>query len=433
VKQTSLTNYLRTRAISAPWSIEGCGEGGFSGAVVIPALAEHETLFATLTSLAANPPELLARFLVLVVVNHREDASAADRENNLRTLARLAVAPPELLPLRLAWVDAASPGLEMPVKAGGVGLARKIGLDLALHTLDHAAEKPLLICLDADTLVETTYLSALTRHFKGTATGGAAIPFHHQPGKTPEEQRAIVSYELYLRHYVLGLRLAGSPYAFHTVGSAMASTADAYIRSGGMNTRTAGEDFYFLQHLSRTCGVAPIRGTVVHPSPRPSHRVPFGTGRTVSRSLAGDDAAVTFYRPDCFRILAQWLSTVEKSFERAPDDILREAQIISVHLAEYLEDARFPATWTGLCRNHRTPDRLLRGFHGWFDGLRTMKLIHHLSARGFPRCGPEESIPELILMAGGKPVGDSYAQLELLRDMEVPDPDWSGSGNLPTL
>jgi hypothetical protein len=53
------------------------------------------------------------------------------------------------------------------------------------------------------------------------------IPFCHQQGDTPEEDQAIRRYELFLRAYVLGLARAGSPCAFHTVGSAMACTAEA--------------------------------------------------------------------------------------------------------------------------------------------------------------------------------------------------------------
>jgi hypothetical protein len=415
VNETRLAKYRKTRSIQGPWQIGGCGEGGFTGAVVIPALAEEENLFATLASLAANPPEVLARFLVLVVVNHREDSPPDDRENNRRTLARLAAEPPARTPLRLAWIAAAVPGMELPAKGGGVGLARKIGLDLALQRLDHSAEAPLLICLDADTLVEPTYLPALVTHFRETTAGGATIPFRHRPGRTPEEQAAIVRYELFLRHYVLGLRLAGSPYSFQTVGSAMACTADAYVTSGGMNTRSAGEDFYFLQHLSRTSGVAPVRGTVVHPSPRPSHRVPFGSGRSVSRRLAGDDAAITFYRPECFRILEDWLDLVRENPESPAEHILHKAGDISPHLTHYLDDIRFLETWGGLRRNHHTPERLLRAFHGWFDGLRTMRLIHHLSEREFPRCGHEEAVPELLRMAGVEPVACPDAQLALLR------------------
>jgi hypothetical protein len=431
--QSLMAKYLQNRAVRGPWRIEGNDGHDFAGVVVIPALAEEENLFAALASLAANPPGSIARFLVLVVVNHREDAHPDDKRDNTRTLQRLAAGPPECAGLRLAWVDAASPGRELPVKGGGVGLARKIGLDLALHRIDHAAGRPLLVCLDADTLVETSYLPALTGHFRETSAGGAAVPFRHRQGRSPEEQRAIVCYELFLRHYVLGLRTAGSPYAFHTVGSAMASTAEAYIRSGGMSTRTAGEDFYFLQHLSRTDGVAQVQGTTVHPSPRPSNRVPFGTGRSISRRLAGDDGAITFYRPECFRILGAWLNLVGNSLGCDSSEVLLEATGISPHLADYLEQIRFAESWAGLRRNHRTPERLLRAFHGWFDGLRTMRLVHHLSEREFPRCGPEASVTELLRMAGAKPVEDPNGQLELLRQMD--DGEWppAGPGNPPGL
>jgi hypothetical protein len=421
VKRSPVAAYLQTRAIQGPWRIAGCGKDGFVGAVVIPALSESERLFATLASLAANPPEFLARFLVLVVVNHREDAPAADKDDNYRSLARLAAAAPTLPSLRLAWIDAASPGLELSNKGGGVGLARKIGLDLALTRLDHGTAPSLLVCLDADTLVEPSYLPALVSHFRESTAGGAAIPFCHQPGESPEEQLAIDRYELFLRHYVLGLRLARSPYAFHTVGSAMACTTAAYARSGGMNTRTAGEDFYFLQHVSRTAGIAPVTGTVVYPSPRPSHRVPFGTGRSVSRWLGGDDGAITFYHPDCFRILGSWLELVRTGLDTPAGELMAGAREISPHLAGYLEDGRFAEVWQGLRRNHPVPHRLLAAFHGWFDGLRTMKLIHHLSARELPRCSPAEALPGLLLMAEADPVAGIGAQLALLRRMDEGD------------
>ena len=188
-----------------------------------------------------------------------------------------------------------------------------------------------------------------------------------------------------------------------------------------MNCRTAGEDFYFLQHLFRTAGVAPVKGTVVHPSPRPSHRVPFGTGRSVSRWLGGDDGAITFYRPECFRILGQWLELAQTGLDAPAGELLAGARQVSPHLAEYLEDGRFAETWQGLSRNHPVPHRRLAAFHGWFDGLKTMKLIHHLSARGLPRCSPEEALPGLLLMAGAEPVAGNGAQLDLMLQREEED------------
>ncbi len=409
-----LTKYLQTRAIQDPWRISGCPESGFAGAVVIPALAESAHLFDTLRSLAANPPDLLSRFLVLVVVNHREDAPQGDKEDNLETLKRLAALDTELAPLRLGWVDVASPGLEMPAKAGGVGLARKIGLDLALTRLNFTAQNPLLICLDADTLVEPSYLPALGRHFRHATCGGAVIPFCHRPGESAEQQLAIDRYELFLRSYVLGLALAGSPYAFHTVGSAMACTASAYIRMGGMNRRPAAEDFYFLQQLHRTAGVEQLRGTMVHPSPRPSHRVPFGTGRSISRTLLEDPDSVLFYQPECYRTLGDWLKIATGSPDREAVAMLAEAAVVSPHLAEYLEGAGFTGIWEGLRKNHREAKALCSAFHGWFDGLKTMKLIHHLSAAAFPRCEPEEALPPLLEWTGL----DITEQLALLRSIQ---------------
>jgi hypothetical protein len=413
-----MTKYLQTLAVQGPWEISGCKGTAFSGAVVIPALAEYGNLFDTLRSLAANPPEYLDRFLVLVVVNHREDAGADDKNDNFKTLKRLVTAAPELSPLRLAWVDAATQGMEMPAKAGGVGLARKIGLDLVLSRLAFGKGSPLLVCLDADTLVEPSYLPVIAGHFRRSGEGGAVIPFRHRPAATPAGEEAIERYELFLRSYVLGLSLAGSPYAFHTVGSAMACTAEAYVRMGGMNRRPAAEDFYFLQQLHRTAGVEELRGTTVHPSARPSHRVPFGTGRSISRTLLGESSAIMFYHPDCYRILGDWLQVVAGNRCSDAVPLMAQAAAVSPQLEEYLEKSGFPCAWKRLRNNNRSSEPLLSAFHGWFDALRTMKLIHHLAATHLPRCGPEDGVPPLLERAGQERVTGVAGQLALLRRMQ---------------
>jgi hypothetical protein len=303
-----------------------------------------------------------------------------------------------------------------------VGLARKIGLDLALSRLDFSAQVPLLISLDADTLTEPSYLPALVHHFRHTSCGGAVIPFCHRPGATPAEQGAIDRYELFLRSYVLGLALAGSPYAFHTVGSAMACTAAAYIRMGGMNRRPAAEDFYFLQHLHRTAGVEKLRGTLVFPSARPSHRVPFGTGRAITRILRENANSVMFYRPECFRILGAWLKLIQLNPEREAGAILADVAAISTHLADYLESEGFKGVWERLQSNHRGARALCPAFHGWFDGLKSMKLVHSLSAGPYPRCEPEEALPPLLEWAGLERARGVIEQLALLRRIQNREP-----------
>jgi hypothetical protein len=185
-----------------------------------------------------------------------------------------------------------------------------------------------------------------------------------------------------------------------------------------MNRRPAAEDFYFLQQLHRTAGVAEIRGTTVHPSPRPSHRVPFGTGRSISRTLRGESDAITFYHPACFRILGQWLQVVNWNPCMDAPLLMAKAAAVSPHLEEYLGISGFPCAWERLQKNSRGAEPLLSAFHGWFDALRTMKLIHHLSAALLPRCGPEEAVPPLLVWAGVEKATAIAGWLELLRGIQ---------------
>ncbi len=412
----AVQRYLDKRAVQGPWLLAGEARADFAGAVVIPALAEGDSLFATLQSLAVNSPQELARFLIVVVVNHGEGVTAAERLQNGLDLVRL-VDLADRSELCLAWVDASSPGLEVPAKQAGVGFARKLGMDLALLRLNWA-DDPLLVCLDADTLVDTNYLQAIVTHFRQSPLGAAVLPFRHQPGSDAAQQAAIDRYELFLRSYVYGLRLAGSPYAFNSVGSAIACRASAYVRCGGMNGRKAGEDFYFLQKLAKTDGVDLLSGTTVCPESRVSGRVPFGTGRSMGRLLDGDEQAVLFYPLKVFRVLAGWLDAVEQEPSADAEQHLKNAEKISPKLADYLEQAGWRTAWPRLQSTHKTEGRRLQAFHAWFDGFRTMRLIHLLCDAGLCRGEPEACLPEYFAWDGRTCPETLIGMLETLRRMD---------------
>lgn len=405
--------YLDRHGIKGPWQLAGEARPGFLGAVVIPSLAEGERLFATLRSLAANPAAWKNRFLVVVVCNHSQAVDRQDRLQNELDLARLTDYA-QGSDLNLVWIDAASPGLEVPASRAGVGCARKLGMDLALPYLDWSTD-PLLVCLDADTLVEDNYLQAVGRHFLWSSKGAAVLPYRHQPGVDSEQQAAIDRYELFLRSYVYGLRLAGSPYAFNTVGSAMACRASSYVRCGGMNCRKAGEDFYFLQKLAKTDGIDLLSGTIVHPEPRVSERVPFGTGRSMARLLAGDRRGVLFYPAATFRILSDWLQLVECNMTADPEKILLLAHQTSPVLADYLAQLDWRSAWPRIQKTHRCSTRLQQAFHVWFDGFRTLRLIHLLCETEFGRGEPEEILPHYFTWEGRPVPASLTAILEVLR------------------
>lgn len=416
----AVQRYLDKSALKGEWRLAGEARCGFAGAVVIPSLAEGDRLFTTLQSLATNPPAWKARFLVVVVVNHGLQACAADRVQNHADLGRLTGLAADS-GLCLAWVDAASPGREVPAKQAGVGFARKLGLDLALACLNWA-EDPLLVCLDADTLVEEGYLQAIAEHFRQSALGAAVLPFQHQAAAGAVQQAAIDRYELFLRSYVYGLRLAGSPYAFNTVGSAMACRASAYVRCGGMNCRQAAEDFYFLQKLAKTDGVGLLSGTTVFPEPRVSERVPFGTGRSMTRLLDGDVEGVLFYPVAAFRVLEAWLWTVRQGLADDAAQLLMRAANISPVLADYLARAGWRTVWPRLQSTHQTPARLAPAFHGWFDGFRTMRLIHLLCDAGLRRGEPAEVLPGYFAWNGRPCPGAPAEMLTELRQLDGTQP-----------
>jgi len=102
-----------------------------------------------------------------------------------------------------------------------------------------------------------------------------------------EGQAAICCYEIFLRYWVLGLKYAKSPWAFHSIGSTIVTSTDSYLKVRGMNKREAGEDFYFLNKLAKIGSIDYIRDTCVFPSARSSSRVPFGTGKRIERFLSG--------------------------------------------------------------------------------------------------------------------------------------------------
>jgi GT2 family glycosyltransferase len=373
--------YLKKRAVHEKWPMTAPDTAGVDQVVVIPALAESALLFDTLGDLGAQPDHEKARALAVVVVNNRADAEAAEKGDNLRTLARLRE---EGAGIRLGIVDAASPGRELPAEEGA-GLARKIGLDHGLAALAaNGAENGRLISLDADTRVERQYLESVRTYFAAAPEATAAlIDYRHRPAGGPEAAMAI-HYENWMRSHELGLAYAGSPYAFAALGSNTACTARAYAKAGGMNRRMAGEDFYFVQQLARTGCVGRIFSTTVYPSGRLSSRTPFGTGPRIQAYLDSGERGWRLYHAASYVVLRRWLGAVAEAPESDGGALLKTAERIHPELRRFLEGNAFAGMWERFQNNSRDARQAIRLFHGWFDGLRTIRLFHHLRDHGLP-------------------------------------------------
>jgi hypothetical protein len=422
MKAQAAEKYLRTYGPSTARTLVSFSTEGIDQAVVIPILAERSSLFMTLASIARNPADDLRRTLVICVVNNHRPCIAAKAEirDNQETLSILREivfrsptfsSPPgdiqEYLrqivdsELRAAYIDASSPGLEIPDRDGGVGTARKIGMDAALGLIGTGAkEEGVVCCLDADTLVEENYLPAVRDYFEEIGNPAAVVSYAHQRPVDPGLQASICCYEIFLRSYVIGLSYAGSPYAFHAIGSTIACTAEAYVGVRGMNRRTAAEDFHFLNKLAKIGKIGTVTNTTVFPSARISERVPFGTGARMLRFMTGGTDEYRLYDPRIFVILRDWLKGIEADPDRDCDTILAEAGHIHVRLEEYLRMCHFAEDWRMIRNNCNGPRQLRRQFHVWFDGLKTLRLVNHLSRSAFPWVPLFDGLTQFIDLIG---------------------------------
>jgi hypothetical protein len=389
--------YLQKRAIARPLLGQFNRSICYRRTVVIPALAEAETLPLTLQSLyVSKPPDILAETLILIVVNNRapeNDISEGNSEieeylrSNLQTLRWLKDHTPTV-PSQIAWIDSSSPGFELP-SWGGVGLARKIGCDSILAFL-RETENPtplskfVFFSLDADTLVSPNYLKTAAHELLESGKAGGVIPFKHQQAASPEGQAAIDAYEAFLSYYVGGLRWARSPYAFHSVGSCLCFTARGYIQANGFPARRrAGEDFYFSMELAKTGGIYEIQHTSVFPSSRISRRVPFGTGRRMAEALLMGKKDVMVYDPRVFVTLRKLLFAISTNLDGEAEEIY--ACINHPQTADFLERRGFSNIWTRFRQQYKGEKALLAAFHRWFDGFVTLKYIHWLTEHMWPR------------------------------------------------
>ena len=273
--------------------------------IVIPCFDEPD-IRRTLNSLArCDAPECDVE--VLVVVNAPVGADRTVLANNATAMRQLDDVRNHAPANGIRFL--ALRHEDLPRRTAGVGLARKIGMDEAARRMAPGRRcDGIIVSLDADCEVEPNFLGEIERLFREhERCPGVSIYFEHplpEPDHDPVHD-AILNYELHLRYYVTGQRLAGFPYAFHTIGSAMACRAATYARQGGMNRRQGGEDFYFIQKLIALGGYRVLNSTTVYPGVRVSDRVPFGTGRAIGKALGQDEDRLTF-SPETFSDLREF-------------------------------------------------------------------------------------------------------------------------------
>jgi len=399
-------------------------QGPWSNVVVIPACNESSEF------LRPQPPSGGRSLLILVInqptsVSHQvslnnkalaaaaqarfkpqwhfvQPCSAAESGYGL-SLLRDPSAPRDVL-----LVDRFSEGHQIPLK-GGVGHARKIGADLAASLIHNKRiHSHWIHCTDADVNLPQTYFtcSNALQHSPQDPDSKHAVliyPFQHSIDQHRAESNKVILatqlYELSLRYYVAGMKFARSPYAFHTIGSTMAVSADHYAKVRGFPRRAAGEDFYLLNKLAKVGSVLELGMDLdcqpIEIEARCSDRVPFGTGAAVTRinELADPVKDFRFYHPVVFELLQLWLQSWPAIWRSRSADLATDifAVDFSAHqgrdhnlnaqqqvLLAGLKKAKTEQALDHAFRQSKNLDQFTRQLHTWFDAFRTLKLIHYL-------------------------------------------------------
>ena len=354
------------------------------GVIVIPSFAE-EKLEETLNSLTyCYPPK--SPLEVIVVINHSQTADDQKKNINERSLSLIKTfekrSCPNLNFLHLKLLDRNE-------KNWGVGLARKVGMDLALKRLwkVRRPEAP-IICLDGDCTVSDNYFLEIERVFINQASiEGASIAFEHP--LDAQNIDGIVYYESHLRYHINSLRWAGFRNAHQTIGSAMAVRASSYARVGGMNRRQAGEDFYFLNKVINLGSVAEINSARVYPSPRISDRVPFGTGKAM-QSFKNDPSKIsTSYNWKCYEALSTLFKKVLESRDLSGMDNINEV------MKAYLKSINFEDEIERMKSGTNSESVFWEKLARWFDAFKILKFLHF--ARDFDSDFSNQTIEDCLL------------------------------------
>jgi hypothetical protein len=364
--------------------------------VVIPACNEPgiKTLLDSL--LSCDEPE--CKVEVLIIVNAPENSSPECIENNKITINNIfswKKENPNSFFRLFAYMA------EPIVKAWGVGLARKTGMDEAVRRLSFINRpEGIIISLDADCLVQKNYFVSVSEELlKRKDRTACSIYFEHplSGNEFPESiYKYITLYELHLRYYFQGLVFSGFPYVFHTVGSAFATKALQYVKAGGMNRRQAGEDFYFIQKLVSDKSYFSLNSTTVFPSPRVSSRVPFGTGAAMGMLSEGNLPALLTYNMLAFKELRSFFDMTESVYYCKYESLNDIYEQVPGGIRLFIDKKEWTEKLIEIKNNTSSPESFKKRFFGWFNMFRIIKYLNHVHSGYFEKKTVDVAATELL-------------------------------------
>lgn len=297
--------------------------------------------------------------------------------------------------ITILTIDKTSPKNRIP-KDQGVGLARKIGCDVAVKLIERNTIKNTWIySTDADAHLPDNYFTQAPSK-EGDSASAIVFDFAHISNENLIG-KATKIYEQCIKYYTNELRDAGSIYGFPTLGSCLAIDTQKYCNVRGFPKKPAGEDFYLLNKLVKVGSIINRRDICINIDARNSTRVPFGTGPAAQRiaSLLSQNEEPYYYNPKIFKELASWLNTFTQEINQLPTQTFLNANDFEVKLKtivshstpptqQALIDIHFEKFITHCQKQNKSAKQTMQHFHQWFDGFKTLKYLHALEKNNYP-------------------------------------------------
>ncbi len=427
----SVSKYLSQHA-DAHSHVADSIDGRFEHGVMIPAFAEGAALVEALASV----PDADGGVLVVVVVNRPSDATpeqVARHDESLVAITALWPRRPDTTADTLpswaslhVWPKGRLVVLDVRVpRRRGVGLARKIGCDVLLRLWANGTlRQPWLHMSDADSRWPADFFGRADFVTPTAPAPAALIRTYVHEAAAQVHAEACLRYEARLRHHVLGLQWARSPYAYEAIGSTISCHALTYAQVRGVPSRPAAEDFYLLNKLAKIGEIRTVRGAPMRVSGRVSDRVPFGTGAALTTAVANDQLP-RCYEPQLFVLLRMTLQALKHALVHETDlaaglaEVTQrsEASRVAVTAVLPLKD-RIPGLWdpptltpdlwaiwqAGVAERGLaavvdevqtaglTLPKRQRRLADQVDAFATLKLMHAWRSRGLPDVPVEDAV-----------------------------------------
>lgn len=395
--------------------------------VVVPAYNEPD-LISSLEALAScEQPSCAVE--IITVINYPEDTTPEIVDNSFKTYNQVEQWSKENSRQGLRFLSIWAG--ELRKKFAGPGLARKIGMDEAVRRISRVGkENGLIVSFDADCTCDTNYLVEIYNLFTSrNVFNGCAVYYEHSP--LSEESHLtghIVNYELHLRYYSNALHFSGYPSPFHTIGSTMVVTAKAYIATGGMNRRKAGEDFFFLKKVFPMGGFYYLNSTTVYPSPRISDRVPFGTGATMTKLKLSKHYLHPTYNLKSFFALKEFLLLKNRWYGVSNDETNALIGGLPPVMQVWLGKNDFSGQIRRIRSNAASQGSFNKAFFQWFNRFSVLKYFHFARDEYYFNVDVKDAVNELMeyLNTGWNKIDDRKELLLALRkhDRSNDGGDW---------